>query len=206
MKLFALLVLLALPGCASNKSDPQPLRSGPINWRDLASEGDRKRLRDWRTAWVEALRKAQANGHGAAVAREGALLQPDAALTWQAPPSTDYDCRVIQIGAKSAGLLDYIAYPAFACRIRAENGITSFAKLTGSQRPIGHLLPDAGNRMMFLGTLQLGDERRSLRYGEDRERDMAGFIERIGENRWRLVLPYPHFESTIDVIELIPRS
>jgi hypothetical protein len=206
MKLFAVLALLALSGCAAGKSDPQPLTSAPLDWRNIATEGDRKRLREWRTAWVEALRKAQAGGHGAALAREGALLQPDAALPWQAPPSTDYSCRVIKIGAKSAGLLDYVAYPAFACRIRAENGLTSFAKLTGSQRPIGHLLPATGERMVFLGTLQLGDENRALRYGEDRERDMAGFVERVGDRRWRLVLPYPHFESTIDIIELIPRS
>ena len=31
-----------------------------------------------------------------------------------------------------------------------------------------------------------------MRYGRDAERDMAGFVERIGDNRWRLVLPYPH--------------
>jgi hypothetical protein len=58
--------------------------------------------------------------------------------------------------------------------------------------------------MVFLGTLQLGDEQRALQYGRDRERDMAGVVERIGERRWRLVLPYPHFESTIDIVELVP--
>jgi hypothetical protein len=60
--------------------------------------------------------------------------------------------------------------------------------------------------MVFLGTLQLGDERRSLEYGHDRERDMAGLMERIGDSRWRLVFPYPAFESTIDIIELVPRG
>ena len=29
--------------------------------------------------------------------------------------------------------------------------------------------------MIFLGTLQLGDETRALRYGRDRERDMAAW-------------------------------
>ena len=66
-------------------------------------------------------------------------------------------------------------------------------------------LPFPGQqRMVFLGTLQLGDEQRALQYGRDRERDMAGVVERIGDNRWRLVLPYPAFESTLDVIELVP--
>ena len=31
---------------------------------------------------------------------------------------------------------------------------------------------------------------------------MAGVVERVGDNRWRLVLPYPRFESLLDVIEL----
>ena len=84
-------------------------------------------------------------------------------------------------------------------------GLMSFAKLTGSQRPLGLLLPYVGQRMVFLGTLQLGDESRALQYGRDRERDMAGVIERIGEDKWRLVFPYPHFESTIDVLELVPK-
>jgi hypothetical protein len=82
----------------------------------------------------------------------------------------------------------------------------SFAKLTGSQRPLGLLLPDTSRRMVFLGTLQLGDERRALEYGKDRERDMAGVVERIGANRWRLVFPYPHFESTVDILELVPAA
>jgi hypothetical protein len=33
---------------------------------------------------------------------------------------------------------------------------------------------------------------------------MAGLVERIGARRWRLVLPYPRFESTLDVIEIVP--
>jgi hypothetical protein len=31
-----------------------------------------------------------------------------------------------------------------------------------------------------------------------------GVGERIGERRWRIVFPYPHFESLADVIELTP--
>jgi hypothetical protein len=200
-----LLTVLMLSACATSRPGGSA-PAGPPDWRVIATEPDRKRIREWRTAWIEALRKAQAAGHGATLAREGALLQPDAAFPWQAPPMGEYQCRVIKVGAKSTGLLDYVAYPSFNCRIRAENGMTSFAKLTGSQRPIGHLLPTAGDRMIFLGTLQLGDENRALRYGDDRERDVAGIVERIGDSRWRLVLPYPRFESTIDVLELIPRS
>jgi hypothetical protein len=77
---------------------------------------------------------------------------------------------------------------------------------SGPQRVLGALFPDIGRRMVFLGTLQLGDEALAYRYGRDRERDMVGLLERVGERRWRLILPAPHFESLLDVIELVPVS
>jgi hypothetical protein len=200
---------LLTSGCASSGGSTPQSAQAPLSpdWRTIATEDDRVRLRGWRTAWVSGLQKAQAAGHGQALAREGSLLDPDAAVDWRDPPPGEYRCRVLKIGAKSAGMLDYVAYPPFTCRIRQEDGLMSFAKMSGSQRPIGLFLPYAGQqRMVFLGTLQLGDEARALQYGRDRERDMAGVVERIGENRWRLVLPYPHFESTIDVLELVPAA
>ena len=203
--LFPICAALALCGCglAAPVAVPEPVERG-VSWREIATDEDRERLRGWRDAWVQALAKARAAGRGAEIATEGALLQPDAALPWAGLPEGQYRCRVIKIGGKSAGMLDYIAYPAFDCRLRAENGVLSFAKLTGSQRPIGLILPDNGRRMIFLGTLHLVDENIALRYGRDRERNMAGVVERVGERRWRLALPFPHFESTLDVIELIP--
>lgn len=199
---------LTLVGCTKSTGETAPVRaaSDDIDWRRIATSNDRTRVREWRTAWMQGLAKARAAGHQAEISREGALLEPDAALEWGAPPAGHYQCRMIKVGAKSEGLLDYVAYPAFDCRVRAEDGLMSFAKLSGSQRPLGMFLPDNSRRMIFLGTLQLGDERRALEYGRDRERDMAGVVERIGAGRWRLVFPYPHFESTVDVLELVPRG
>ncbi len=102
------------------------------------------------------------------------------------------------------GRLNYVAYPAFDCRISQANGLQEFHKLTGSQRHTGLLFADSALRQAFLGTLVLGDEPRARRYGGDQERDLAGWVERVGDNRWRLILPYPHFKSTLDVIELVP--
>lgn len=174
------------------------------DWRAAATDDDRRRLRNWRDAWIEALADARAAGHSAEIAGEGALLQPDAALASPLPPPGDYDCRTVKLGSASPGLLHYVDYPAFRCRIRAEDGALSLARLDGSQRPVGRLYADTERRMVFLGTMQLGDERRAYQYGVDRERDLAGLLERIGERRWRLVFPYPRFESLIDAIELTP--
>ena len=197
--------LALLSGCADLRAElaPDPLPR-TVAWREIATDSDRVRVRGWRDAMVQGLAKARAAGHGAEIAREGALLQPDSAVPWSDLPEGNYRCRVLKLGAKTKGLLDYVAYPSFDCRLRSENGVMSFAKLTGSQRPIGLFLPDNGKRMIFLGTLQLGDEQVPLQYGRDRERDMAGVVERIGDRRWRLILPFPHFESTVDVLELVP--
>ena len=199
-------LLFALAACTAPGTGPGEAVPRVDGWRSVATVADRARLRDWRDAWLKALKQARAAGHGPGIAAEGVLLQPDAALDGAGPPAGEYRCRTIKIGAKSEGLLDYIAYPAFKCRIGAGDGALDFAKLTGSQRPIGRLFPENERRMIFLGTLQLGDEAGTLRYGHDAERAMAGILERVGERRWRLVFPSPHYESLIDVIELIPEG
>ena len=199
----------ALGPCADLQESPLSADSQCVpraeDWRSSATEDDRRRLRNWRDAWIEALAQARAAGHQAEIAAEGALLEPDAALAGPLPPAGDYDCRTIKVGTAS-DLLAYVAYPAFRCRIEVRGGRTAFTKLTGSQRPIGRLFADSERRMVFLGTMQLGDERSAYRYGIDRERDLVGMLERVGDDRWRLVFPYPHFESLVDVIEITPRG
>ena len=201
-----LLASLVLAACAGETEGPAAAVPAAASWRAVATDFDRERMRKWRTAWVRALDKARAAGHAAEIAGEGALLAPDSALKGVAPPLGDYRCRVLKIGGQSEGLLHYVAYPAFDCRISAGAGVMDFVKLTGSQRPIGRLFADSDRRIVFLGTLQLGDERGILRYGHDRQRDMIGLLERIGERRWRLAFPYPAFESTLDVVELLPKE
>ena len=202
------LLMLALPlaACAVMRPSTSVIEHPTRDWRAAATSADRERLREWRSAFVEGLVAARAAGHSADIAREGALLNPDAALGGGPIPNGDYRCRMIKLGAKSQGLLDYVSYPAFACRIRQEKDLQGFAKLTGSQRQVGLIFPGDVIRQVFLGTLVLGDESRAMHYGYDRERDVAGYVERIAPARWRLIMPRPHFESQIDVLELIPAS
>jgi len=174
------------------------------NWHDIVTSNDRSRLRGWRKSFVEALEAARKSGHSAEIAREGSLLEPDAALGGGPIPNGMYRCRVIKLGAKNTGLLDYVAYGAFTCRIRQSGQVQDFRKLSGSQRLVGVIFSNDAIRQVLLASLVLGDEQRAVQYGQDQTRDVAAYVERIGPNRWRLVMPEPHFESRLDVMELVP--
>lgn len=207
----ALALGLALGACQTVPSMPPSAADTPPaaaeaagTWRATATDQDKQRIRNWYSSWTAALADARAKGYGANIDREGVLLQPNAALPNPHLPPGDYRCRTIKIGTQGRGTIGYIAYDWFRCRVAAEQGLTSLTKLSGSQRPVGLIFSDNLTRQVFLGTLVLGDEAIAVSYGSDRMRDMAGLVERIGTNRWRLVLPAPAYESLLDVIELVP--
>lgn len=196
------LAAIALPAAAWSAG---ALQGNAPAWRQAATEQDRARLRGWRSTWMEGL-KAARRKFGVEVEQAGALLDPDGALLQPEPPVGDYRCRTIKIGGQEGAMYDWIAYPEFRCRIVRKGNMLSFVRLGGSQRAIGRLYPDGVRRMVFLGSLQLGDERQVLPYGSDSRRDLAGILERVGDKRWRLVFPRPAFESIIDVVELVPAA
>ena len=202
----ALILALALgsAGCNVILQPPGMIAEWASAWRRIATIDDRERLRDWRTTFTTALDAAQKAGHSADLDREGALLDPDAALSNGTIPNGMYRCRVIKLGAKAQGNLAYVSYPGFTCRVRPDHQLQRLGKLSGSQRYVGIVFPNDAVRQVFLGTLVLGDERRALQYGQDQDRDVAGYVERIGPARWRLIMPKPHFESQLDVMELVP--
>jgi hypothetical protein len=199
-----LAIALALAGCRVIEQPAGLIPRWTTAYREVISDSDRLRLRDWRKSFEVGLAAARKSGHAADIAREGALLDPDAALAGPTIPDGIYRCRVIKLGAKGAGNLDYIAYPVFTCRIRSERGLQRLGKLGGAQRYVGLIFPDDAIRNVFLGTLAFADESRVLQYGQDEQRNVAGYVERIGSGRWRLVMPEPHFESRLDVMELVP--
>lgn len=180
------------------------VRTPSADWRAVVTDKDRVRLRDWRQYFVSGLDAARKSGHGDEIAREGKLLDPDSALGGPIP-NGPYRCRVIKLGAKSEGMLDYVAYPNFQCRIEPKGNMQTFAKVTGSQRQAGLIFPNDQLHQVFLGTLMLADEARAMKYGVDPKRDIAGYVERIGPSRWRMIMPDPAFESKIDVMELVPQ-
>lgn len=194
-----------LTGCGGHAVQSAAAKPPVADWKRVITTEDLDRLRNWRVAFVKALAEAQASGQGAKIAREGALLIPDAGLDNVALASGRYHCRVIKLGSVVAGVAAFTPYPAFDCLVNDEGEVSSFAKIGGAQRPVG-LMFDDGNRKIFLGTMMFGDETRPMEYGRDSTRDMAGAVQRIGDRRWRIILPYPRFESVMDVVELVPAS
>ena len=196
-------MLVALAGCG----EPHPASQSdaaavPPDWRSVATAGDRARLRSWHGTWVTALTRARRD-NAAAIAAQGALFDPDRALAGAVPPPGRYRCRIFKLGAHGAAMREFTAYPAFECVVGA-GPVAPFYRLGGGQRAYGNLYRDTDARGVFLGAVAMADERRAMEYGRDSSRDMAGFVERIGLRRWRLVLPAPRFESLLDVVEIVP--
>jgi hypothetical protein len=204
-RLLALALLLAAAACTPNERPTAGPVANAASWQTVATVEDRRRLREWRSAFVNGLAQARAAGNDPAIAREGALLEPDTAIGGTIP-NGDYRCRVIKLGARSPGLLPFVSYPPFNCRIAQSGRLQAFTKLSGSQRQVGYIFPHDQLRQVFLGTLVLGDEQRAITYGIDSDRDLAGFVERIGPRQYRLMLPSPRYESLIDIVELVPAS
>ncbi|WP_395672757.1 DUF4893 domain-containing protein [Phenylobacterium sp.] len=169
------------------------------NWRDDATREDVLRVAQLDQAWAQARQESAPRD----LARLGAVVRPGGALTRPEPAPGAYRCRTIKLGVGQAGSgAGAIAYGWFQCRVAlSPGGDLTLRKTTGSQRPMGNLYPQTRRRLVYLGAVAWGQERDAA-YGRDPERDQAGVFERIGPNHYRLVLPYPKVESTLDIIEL----
>jgi hypothetical protein len=203
---FLLAIVLACSSCSVIEQPSGLIPRWTTAWKEAATPDDRQRLAGWRSSFVGALASVRKAGHADDIVREGTLLEPDAAQGSPGIPNGLYRCRLIKLGEKDETGHPYVSYPASYCRLKPERDLQRFNKFGGSQRYVGVIFPGDALHQIFLGTLVLGDETRALQYGQDQLRDIAGYVERIGPNRWRLVMPKPHFESQLDVMELVPAN
>jgi len=210
---FLTIALLAwLPGCTTKQSLPPGVHASvevgpPLKadaWKAVATAADEDRLARLGLAWQEALDDASKTNN-ADIRREGKLLLPRSALPRPEPTPGSYNCRLIKLGKATAKSKPYETFKPFYCYVEVEDDLLTIVKQTGSQRPAGRLwVDDEPTRLVFLGSLALGDETAPLAYGDDPKRDMAGVLERIGPFKWRLVIPWPQSTSKLDVFELTP--
>jgi hypothetical protein len=213
----ALIVLasLVLAACASTPPPPPPPPAGPgssgggpvalRDWRGIITASDRDRYSRRDAAWSLALQQALRQRGSGDLAGLGDLTDPGAARSSVAPPPGDYRCRTVKLGSQGGeDGLGYVIYGWFACRIEQTPNGLKFSKLTGSQRPSGLLFPEDDRHMVLLGSMALASEPPANSYGRRPDRDLVATLERIGERRWRLVIPWPQNESNLDLIELVP--
>lgn len=210
----ALLIAGMVAGCATKAPCPAPSGAAAATpaaaapeWQDVVTDPDHVRLRGWRQSFVDALARARKDGHGAAIDAEGAMLDPDRGQEKPDLPAGTYLCTIVKLGSKEAGHTSFIRYPTHHCRVTpAAQGLMRFVELDGLQRPSGLLYPDTTSRVVFLGTMVLGDEIKAISYGRDADRDMVGALQRVSEARWRMLFPDPAWESQMDVLELVPEG
>jgi hypothetical protein len=209
--LVLLLAAAFLGGCATA---PRPAAAPVVQqepktkadiWQEVANPGDVDRIRRLGAAWEGALADARTAGARGEINAEGALLKPNAALARPAPTPGSYQCRMIRMGKTVPRARAFEKFKPFFCYVEVEGELLTIVKQTGSQRPAGRLWEDNDpNRLIFLGSLALGDEQQPKAYGDDPQRDMAGVLERIEPFRWRLMIPWPRGTSKLDVFELTP--
>jgi hypothetical protein len=189
----------ALAGCATTDDriaaeKPSVIIEEQPEWRNVATAEDAARLdalgANW-TATVAALPKKDRSD----------LLDPQTALAVPTPPPGRYKCRVVRV---APGGKRVTAFNPFTCHIGNDGPRLNFTKESGSERPAGWMWADGESRLIFLGTMIQGREKSAPAYGKEPRRNLAGVVERIGDFRWRMVLPTPIRDSRLDVIELTP--
>ncbi|HET9810676.1 MAG TPA: DUF4893 domain-containing protein [Sphingomicrobium sp.] len=208
----ALAVLAAAGGCDLIEKRPQTAATVTVEaptkaeaWKAVATPSDQDRINRLGLAWQQSMIEARPK-FAREIDAEGDLLKALAALPRPQPTPGSYNCRMISVGKSDRKEASFEKFKPFFCYVLSDDdGTLTIVKQTGSQRPAGRLWDDDDpKRMIFLGSLALGDEQEPLGYGEDPDRDMAGVFERIAPFRWRLVIPWPRSGHKLEVFELTP--
>lgn len=174
-------------------------------WTGVANVADRNRINRTAIAWQTGLAEARARGFGDEVRGEGKLLVSGGGLARPAPTPGSYSCRLVTLGRSAKRGPAFVKFKPFFCYVDLERELFTIVKQTGSERPAGRLWSDQiPTRLIFLGSLALGNEEEARAYGDDPRRDVAGVFERIAPFVWRLVIPFPQDGTKLQVFELTP--
>lgn len=168
-------------------------------WRRIASPRDSAGLDSVAAAWDRGLAASRAAGLTRRIAAEGALLQPGAGLPRAAPTPGAYRCRYVRLGARR-----WTASAQAFCYVGVEAGQLSLATELRGLRLGGYLweLKNA-ERLVFLGAATPAGGKSAPAYGDDPASDSAGLVERIGDFRYRLVLPEPAPGTGLTIVDMV---
>jgi hypothetical protein len=196
----ALTMAPVLAACATTPKPPP--------WQLVILPADRRRLALLWDSWTRSMATADKAGDMPALAALGPMADPKAAIDAPLPGAGVYRCRSVRVGVRTdplqpgapRGPAMLKAEPEL-CTISLRNGQLWFEQGAGVQRVGGFLFAD-GDRLVFLGSMALPGETGFMRYGADADRDQVGVIRTLGPGLWRLELPWPMWQSDLQVIEI----
>lgn len=191
----SLLPGLALAACQTPvRTVPPPKVSVVVEevepWRQAATPAGVAAVDALDSRWLAAIADAKRRGATRAIDAEGPLLDGRASLPRAAPGPGPYRCRLLRVGATGAKTRGLVVSRSAFCFIGVEGDQLSFTSEVPGQRLGGYLHETKTSReLVFLGTAAGGRGQAVLGYGEDPARDRAGRFERVGEFRYRLLIP-----------------
>ncbi|SIN87019.1 protein of unknown function [Parasphingorhabdus marina DSM 22363] len=200
MNMLSLIASAALIAAGSAATTPV----AEPDWRERATEADQKRVAGWREALTSGTEGAVAAGQSEKLTSRTPLFDPDAGLERSMMPAGLYHCSLTKLGGEPDRGLPYIAYPSFRCRVVRQGNRFQFTKLTGSQLTAGWIYQDGDRQSVYVGTAFYEYEDRAAAYGQSEKRDQVAVVHRIGNQRWRMIYPFPYYESVVNVMELTP--
>lgn len=171
---------------------------------------DWNRLNDLDRAYGAALREAFDDADPAELDQVLATLSGEVLTVEGFDPKAmagEWRCRTTKIGKT----VPAVTYQPFKCRISVgADGKAVLEKISGSQLTRGTLHTD-GDRIVYLGAGYINGDPPPDYASLPPEFDVTaspqqvaevGVLELLGPDRARLLFPYPHLESTMDVLLL----
>ena len=163
----------------------------------LMTAKDRQRLEQYGSTRQAALQEARSASPADLAILDGLLAKPLLSFS-DFDMTGDWRCRTIKAG----GMSDLTVYGWFKCRVSDDGSGWRLQKLTGSQRTTGRFFDDGDKRLIYLGAGSVNDDPVPA-YGIGPETDQVGYAFRTGPKEWRIEFPAPHYESKLDILELV---
>jgi hypothetical protein len=161
-------------------------------WRQAATPAGLAAIDGIDQRWAAALADARRRGATRTINAEAPLLDPTGALPRAAPAPGAYRCRLLRVappGTRIRGLS--VSRSAF-CFVGVKDDQLSLTTEIAANRLGGYLEETrTSGAMIFLGATAGARGVPAVGYGEDAARDRVGRFERIGDFRYRLIVPAP---------------
>jgi hypothetical protein len=164
--------------------------------RTLSPE-DLSRLASFAKARSDAIAEAEAGGEPSELAVLHEILAGEEQPIRGVDIRGDYRCRTVKLG----GILPLTIYDWFDCEIGEDDLGYVLEKTSGSQRLTGHFVDDSETSLIFYGAGHY-DYEQPREYGAEPQENIVARMVRAGDERYRLEMPLPHFESNFDILEL----